>query len=378
MPGKIHCPNCKNELPAGAKFCHQCGEKTPVVAGSGPLLGDVGLIHAGTVNIGAKATNDSPTGDYCPICGEWVKTEDSFRCKSCERAGLHVSHRHAQLGICSECVVKLQPDLPTVNPAKETPKKQTGGNRLEIPLGSGVEMEFVRVPAGVFLMGEEIPPILLADKNLHFPEKQHKVYLEEYWIGKTPVTNDQYQVFVKAKGFSTPFGWVGDNYPNGEKDHPVVNVSWHDAVAFCEWLSEESGEVIRLPSEAEWEKTARGTDGRTYPWGEQGPEMDLCNYDDNVGKSTKVGSYSPRGDSPYGCVDMIGNVAEWTSSLSKDYPYKVGDGREDSSSEDFLRVYRGGNYYSGGSILSAYFRDYDIDECENLPGLGFRCALSPS
>jgi formylglycine-generating enzyme required for sulfatase activity len=93
----------------------------------------------------------------------------------------------------------------------------------------------------------------------------------------------------------------------GITDHPV-RVSWHDAVAYATWAGK------RLPSEEEWEKAARGTDGRKYPWGDEEPTPDLCNFGKNEGGTTPVGKYSPQGDSPYGCADMAGNVWEWTSS----------------------------------------------------------------
>ena len=98
-------------------------------------------------------------------------------------------------------------------------------------------------------------------------------------------------------------------------NHPVTHVSWHDAVAFCEWLTKATGRAFRLPSEAEWEKAARGGDGRIYPWGNEAPDESRCNFNMNVKDTTPVGQYSPAGDSPYGCVDMAGNVWEWTRSL---------------------------------------------------------------
>ncbi len=105
-----------------------------------------------------------------------------------------------------------------------------------------------------------------------------------------------------------------------KEDHPVVNVTWHDAVAYCKWLAGVTGKAYRLPSEAEWEKAARGTDGRIYPWGDEWHRM-RCNASGGKrGGTTRVGNYSPLGDSPYGCADMVGNVCEWTRSLYRVYP----------------------------------------------------------
>ncbi len=181
-------------------------------------------------------------------------------------------------------------------------------------------LEFVRVPAGEFLYGEN-------------KEKKH---LPEFWLGKTPVTNAVYKRFLDANpkqpvpfanvDWAKSYNWDKKKrtYPAGKADHPVVLVSWHDAQAFCEWAG------LRLPTEEEWGKSARGTDGREYPWGNEQPTRELCNFKLNEEGTTPVGKYSPQGDSPYGCVDMSGNVWEWTDSL-----YREG--------EDW-RVLRGGSW----------------------------------
>ena len=208
------------------------------------------------------------------------------------------------------------------------------GDHAYVRLAPGVEMEFVRVPAGEFLMGSDTKDPDARDAEL----PQHKVYLDEYWMGKYPVTVAQFAVFVQASGHQTTaervgYGlvWTGDNWermegadwqrPRGpESDvtdkgsHPVTQVSWHDATAFCEWASQVADVPIRLPTEAEWEKGARGTDGRKYPWGEMKPDKSRCNFGWNVKDTTPVGRYSPKGDSPYGCTDMAGNVWEWVAN----------------------------------------------------------------
>ena len=121
------------------------------------------------------------------------------------------------------------------------------------------------------------------------------------------------------------------------------SVNWHDARAYCQWLAEETGKVVRLPTEAEWEKAARGTDGREYPWGD-GFDQGRCNTGASlIRDTTSVGTYSPQGDSPYWAVDMAGNVCEWTSSLEKAYPYNAADGRENPAVEG-RRVLRGGSF----------------------------------
>jgi toxoflavin biosynthesis protein ToxD len=204
---------------------------------------------------------------------------------------------------------------------------------------SPVRMECVRVPAGEFLMGSALAKDREASKG-ELP--QHRVNLAEFYIGKFPVTNAQYAVFVRSARYEAPSYWNQEGIPAGEGDHPVVQISWRDARFFCAWLSEATGRSFRLPTEAECEKTARGTDGRIYPWGGRLPTAELCNYDRQVGHTTPVGQYS-KNMSPYGALDLAGNVGEWTSSLYWPYPYRVDDGREDPAAEGY-RVVRGGAF----------------------------------
>lgn len=166
------------------------------------------------------------------------------------------------------------------------------------------EMALAHVPAGEFLYGPERQPAQTG----------------EFWIGRYQVTNADYKRFIDANpGQPVPlidaewakaYNWNPStrDYPPGKATHPVVLVSWADARAYCDWAG------MRLPSEEEWEKAARGADGRAYPWGDDPPTPDLCNCDHATLGTTSVGRYSPQSDSPYGCGDMAGNVSEWTST----------------------------------------------------------------
>ncbi len=223
--------------------------------------------------------------------------------------------------------------------------KQAVNNETVISLAPGVEMSFMRVPAGKFLMG--------SPNDIGFDDEhpQREIYLDEYWMGKTPVTNLQYQAFINATGHKSPHDWQKGIHPTGKEQHPVVFVSWQDAIDFCKWVGEESGELIRLPTEAEWEKAARGTDGRMYPWGNQNPDLNLCNYWRPFPEGTMpVGKLSPQGDSPYGCVDMAGNVWEWV--------------------EDWYS--RGGSWSNVGDFARVSFRNWNVPLVIS-DNLGFRC-----
>ena len=195
--------------------------------------------------------------------------------------------------------------------------------------------EMVLVPEGKFLYGDE----------------KSTRYASEFWIDRTPVTNAEYSRFVAALGREPPQHWEGDAPRKTVANHPVVYVSWRDAAAYAEWAGK------RLPTEEEWEKAARGADGAKYPWGDQEPTPDLCNFDLNEGSTTFVGKYSPQGDSPYGCVDMAGNVWEWTAS---DYDADA-------------KVLRGGGWNSSQGYVRVARRRYYLPPDSQYNNVGFRC-----
>lgn len=238
-----------------------------------------------------------------------------------------------------------------------------------------IRVELIRIPAGEFLMGSDSSKDIQAGAE---EQPQHSLSLAEFFIGKTPVTNAQFAVFLASETQWTPANWTEDN-PALKGNHPVVAVTWRHATAFCEWLSEASGKTIRLPSEAEWEKAARGTDGRIYPWGDQAPSNSLCNYSERPDETTPVGMY-PKGASPYGVLSTLGNVWEWTISLwgadrrqpRYRYPYDPADGRENLEADaSVARVLRGGPFSAGKGHVRCALRNRHYPDT-NHELMGFR------
>jgi len=246
-----------------------------------------------------------------------------------------------------------------------------GKNYWTLPYG---EPEWVQIPAGEFWMGSEHGD--LDEQPLH------KLYLDTFWIARVPITNAQYHLFIQATGHRPPASWEENRPTKGRESHPMVAVSWDDAIAYCQWLSQATGKAITLPSEAEWEKAARGDrDAREYPWGDSF-DLTRCNSRElGLGDTTPVGIF-PNGASPYGCLDMAGNVWEWTRSLwggalAQDfrYPYDPKDGREDLESRR-RRVVRGGAFDLSQWLVRCADRGwYDPDYLFRL--YGFRLVVSP-
>jgi formylglycine-generating enzyme required for sulfatase activity len=245
-----------------------------------------------------------------------------------------------------------------------------------------LEPEMILIPAGDFLMGSDPQKDELAEEH---EEPQHTLYLPDYYLATTPVTNAQYALFIEATGHTQPRDWVGGIPPIGKEDHPVIWVSCYDALAYCKWLSGATRKSYRLPSEAEWEKGARGTDGYIYPWGD---EWDARRA--KPGKGDEAGTApvdaNPGGASPYGLLGMAGSVWEWTRSLwGKDweipdykYPYQADDGRENVKADaEVLRVLRGGSFLSHRRFIRCTYRArYNLYYRLNL--FGFRLSAPPA
>ncbi len=240
-------------------------------------------------------------------------------------------------------------------------------------------MTMVYVPAGDFTMGspagfgsdEEVPP--------------HKVTLDSFWIDRTEVTNAQYRAFVEETGHRAPTScdWGDPTYDDGAKaNHPVVCVSWDDAKAYCEW------DGAHLPTEAEWEKAARGTDGRAYPWGNNfdGSRFNYCDTncefsqkdtgaDDGYAQTAPVGSYL-LGASPYGALDMAGNVWEWVSDWYS-FGYYNNSPKLNPQGPDsgHYRGLRGGAWNGFATNERSAFRGWLLPDKRDIV-IGFRCVVS--
>ena len=236
----------------------------------------------------------------------------------------------------------------------------------------------VYVPGAEFLMGtseEDVDRILTTAHGPATLKVYRKWYLSEtpqvlkkvqaFYIDRTEVSNEEYHRFVKATGHPSPLHWRGRMYPEGTGQMPVVRVTWEDAVAYATWANK------RLPTEAEWELAAKGHDGRLYPWG---PSFDKtwCNTKaSSLNETLPVGSF-PAGASPYGCLDMCGNVGEWTTDLYAPYPESKWTTRAGASEH---RAYRGGSFRSTDLDARTTFR-FGAAHKEDRPEIGFRCARS--
>ena len=245
--------------------------------------------------------------------------------------------------------------------------------------------EMIYVPGGEFLMGSTD-----ADRKAEADEKPaHTVYLDAFWIDKTEVTNTQYVQFLNALGEYR--GTCGGHdcvettvedkdshilhqegryvVESGFEDHPVIEMTWYGAQAYCEWAG------VRLPTEAEWEKAARGVDGRLYPWGNDAPDCGRAQYADCSGMTVPVGS-KPTGPSPYGVLDMAGNVWEWVSDWYDPAFYGSSPARNPQGPDSGERkVFRGGSW----GYLPKFIRT--TERARNRPSyagfnIGFRCGAS--
>lgn len=230
----------------------------------------------------------------CPCCQTQVDhTEQVLVCPTCgipHHAKCWQLNQGCTTFGCCGCISQIDATL------------VSAASRAEINVKDGSELQWV--PEGEFVMS--------SDEGVYSQRPQRMIYLDGYWIGKHPVTVAQYRCFCNETGKAMPkapkWGWIDD--------HPIVAVNWFDAETYCRWAG------CRLPTEAEWEKAARGTDGRNYPWGNEWNANKYNGTESGLDRTSPVGSYSS-GVSPYGCHDMWGNVQEWCSDWYDSAYYKT-------------------------------------------------------
>lgn len=283
-------------------------------------------------NHGTRPSDDAglvtTSAQYCAVCGSSL-TADRFRCTRCGQVCC-VTCRDSRWGFCSKCSGMIRSRAKKSGRKPASPSSQKQHRR-------GVELAFVSVPPGEFRAGR----------------KQTVGSTQAFEISRRAVACGEYALFLKETGYK-PEGGVATLLSSRSESQPVGSVTYQDALAFAEWAG------CTLPDERQWEKAARGTDGRSYPWGDS-YDATCCNSADSGRAEPLPVDSLPEGQSPFGCLQMSGNVWEWTASW-----YDPGKTE---------RVVRGGSYREGKRACRCYYRE-GIDPRYSKPDLGFRCARS--
>lgn len=266
--------------------------------------------------------------------------------------------------------------ISTVSPS-ETPIPPTATLGIASTVIGNDGMTLYYVPAGDFVMGSN-----RGDAN---EQPVHTVYLDAFWIDETEVTNSMYAIFLDDQGnqvdgdaywldegdsdvklHPTGGSWIVES---GYEDHPVVEVSWYGAKSYCSWVGRA------LPTEAQWEKAARNSDGRDYPWGNDVPGNGVLNFNNYLKDTTPVEKY-PRGVSPYRVLDMGGNVWEWVADWYGESYYRNSPSKNPlGPGSGQFRVRRGGSFTDHGYVVRATYRASSDSDFTNL-NVGFRCAMN--
>jgi formylglycine-generating enzyme required for sulfatase activity len=329
-------------------------EKLLVVKTAKGIIGVIDLVEGVLVSLETSALSGE-------VLAEATKIKAAQQRYMASKAYVYLFENPDAKTIPPEYVVAL---LATCSKTPEVNQPAPGTTQIRNSAIDGASMVFV--PAGDFLMGSGD-----ADKNARAGEKpQHTVYLDAFWIDKFEVTNALYKKCVDAGKCAKPkeIGSYTRNsyYGNPQFDnHPVIYVSWDNATQYCAWAGK------RLPTEAQWEKAARGTDGRIYPWGNVFDKNKLNSSDGGNRDTIAVGNFSS-GVSPYGAMDMAGNVWEWVADWydEKYYANSPRNNPKGPSSGQY-RVFRGGSYNNGANDARAVYRNsYNARWYSNM---GFRC-----
>jgi formylglycine-generating enzyme required for sulfatase activity len=290
---------------------------------------------------------------------------DEATCTTC-----HVErpHRPSPTVLANQCATCHGPATPAATPVThiQTRGREAGGGIRPDPIlakdFATITRDMLRVPGGPFILG---------DDTRHPDEGPMQEWtVGPFYIDRYEVTNADYHRFVKALDRPPPAHWNGHAPPPELADHPVTYVSWYDARDYCAWRGK------RLPTEFEWEKAARGAEGLKFPWGDIFDPGIANTPQSKIGHTTPVGRF-PKGASPYGAMDMAGNVWEWTDSWYKPYP---GNTRSNPNYGEMYRIVRGGSwfdceFYRCGISAPTFNRGFFIPNTQN-DTFGFRCAAT--
>lgn len=314
------------------------------------LLFVAGLLSSSGITIAQAAPSSTECGEcHTGFNHRTLAVKSNSSCVTCH-GEIRATRQPTALAPAAHEVTKTQADQ-----VSQTP-----------PLKVSAEPNpMVLIPAGEFIMG--------SDERLPDEGPQHRVNLSAYWIDVYEVTNAQYKKFIDATRRKSPAHFRNRTYPEGKADHPVAEVTWYDADAYCTWAGK------RLPTDEEWEKAARGTDGQMFPWGKEF-DTNRANTPQRwallkqEGDTMPVGSF-PNGVSPYGLYDMSGNVWEWTASWYKAYP---GNTHPSESYGEQYKTLKGGSwwdcsFYKCGISAPVFNRAFFLRGTHNK-SFGFRCA----
>jgi sulfatase modifying factor 1 len=386
----MKCPKCNYEVEKTWKNCANCGcsrppsgwpdegkspfEKSPadqegrgkiidsVIRAEKLIMGNVGMTVEQIEGLLAKLTDMIRGGS--PSDAEFHY--DSLVVKALEEGGdleeprvrnfLEKQRRRLRLPLrtCREieaaCLERrgfaAAPVQPAIRPGGG-PRTSQAGSVCE-----WTDLKMVLVPEGDFTMGM---------KEYDYNPRRSE-YVEAFYVGVAPVTRRQFEVFLRESDYDYPSDDLRKMKELSPTSNcPACNLSWDDAQEFCRWLSQKTGQDYRLPTEAEWEKAARGTDGRTFPWGSDSPTNQHANFDGETNRTTEIGRHLA-GKSPYGCMDMAGNVWEWCEDWLND--------------KHEYRIKKGGAWVSKASYLKCAYRQPEAPDRRSQYN-GFRVARTP-
>jgi formylglycine-generating enzyme required for sulfatase activity len=339
------------------------------------LIGAMWLVPTAARAVSAAATGDDIPYIQMPLSEpEEALPVPGTAPENCGRCHNHPEKLKTNIKdpSCLEC------HMPDDERIQADPRPAAAAMAVPVKLEPAVKTtEMIHIPAGVFLMGRSVERTSTEGRGNDDETPEHQVYVPGFYMDKYETTNIQYKAFLDASGIKPPRNWRGGNIPPGKDHHPVNYVSWFEANDYCHWVGK------RLPTEAEWEKGARGTKGLHFPWGNTFDPMKANTPQhwlalDKKGDTMPVGSFE-NGKSPFGLYDMAGNLYEWTSSWYKPYPH---NNKPNAHYGYKNKIVRGGSWYdclSYGCGLSApTFNRTRFAPIIRNKSFGFRCAKSES